>query len=258
MRLLNRFAQGALGFLALLLAWQAVAALHLVIDEYFPPPAQVLSLVSQLLTQATFLTAVLATLEEVAAGLVLASLIAVPAGLLLGLSRHLFQATRLIVELLRPLPAVALAPLAILTLGLGLRSIVALVAWTSVWPILINSIYGAQGIDPQALETARALRLGRLDVFARIVLPSASPMIATGIRIAVAIALAVAIAAEMVAGGGEGLGSWILKEGSAGSLVSVYAAAVVAGAIGFALNGALATAERRLFRWHGSARLAAA
>ncbi|GAC1473946.1 MAG: ABC transporter permease [Candidatus Dormibacteraceae bacterium] len=253
-----RVAQGAVGFVALFLAWHAVAGMHLVIDEYFPPPALVLSLVGELLTQMTFLAAVFATLKEVLAGLVLACLIAIPIGLVLGRSRHLFQATRLIVELLRPLPAVALAPLAILTLGLGLRSIVALVVWTSVWPILINSIYGAQDLDPTALETARSFRLSRLVVFRRIVLPSALPMIATGIRIAVAIAVAVAIAAEMVAGGGEGLGSWILKEGSAGSLVAVYAAAVVAGAIGFALNGTLETAERRMFRWHGAARLQAA
>ena len=135
-----------------------------------------------------------------------------------------------------------------------MRSIVALVVWTSVWPILINTIYGAQATEPQAIETARTFRLDRLRILAFVVLPSAAPLIATGLRIAVAIALAVAIAGEMVAGGGEGLGSWILMEGSAASLLLVYAAAVVAGILGVLINTALQVTEGRLFRWHGAAR----
>jgi NitT/TauT family transport system permease protein len=253
-KIATRVAQGAVGFGLLLAAWQFAVSRNLVRVEYFPPPTQVLPAAAGLLANAPFVHAIVSTLEEVVLGLLIGSIVAIPLGLLLGRSPHLQRATHLLVEMLRPLPAVALAPLAILLLGLGLRSIVALVVWTSIWPILINTIYGAQATELQALETARTFRLGRLRILAFVVLPSAAPLIATGLRIAVAIALAVAIAGEMVAGGGEGLGSWILMEGSAASLLFVYAAAVVAGILGVLINTGIEATERRLFRWHGAAR----
>ena len=254
MRLATRIAQGAVGFLVLLAAWQLVVAQHLVREEYFPPPTQVLPMALGLLATPVFVRAIFSTLQEVFFGLLIASVVAIPVGLVLGRSPHLQRATRLLIEMLRPLPAVALAPLAILVLGLGMRSIVALVVWTSVWPILVNTIYGAQATERQAIETARTFRLDPVRILVLVVLPGAAPLVATGLRIAVAIALAVAIAGEMVAGGGDGLGSWIVQEGSASSLVFVYAAAVVAGVLGLLINSGLEATEHRLFRWHGAAR----
>lgn len=254
MRIATRTAQGAVGFGLLLAAWQFAASQQLVREEYFPPPSKVLPAAAGLLTNVAFVHAIVNTLEEVVLGLLITCTLAIPLGLYMGRSPHLRSATHLLVEMLRPLPAVALAPLSILLFGLGLRSIVALVVWTSVWPILLNTIYGAQATDPQAIETARTFRLSRHRILAFVVLPSAAPLIATGLRIAVAIALAVAIAGEMVAGGGEGLGSWILMEGSAASLLFVYAAAIVAGVLGVLINSGLEASEGRLFRWHGGAR----
>ncbi|GAC1655062.1 MAG: ABC transporter permease [Candidatus Dormibacteraceae bacterium] len=254
MKTATRIAQGGVGFGLLIVAWQFAVSRQAVREDYFPPPSRVLPAAAGLLTNASFVHAIVNTLEEVVLGLLLGCIVAIPLGLLMGRSSHLQRATHLLVEMLRPLPAVALAPLSILLLGLGLRSIVALVVWTSIWPILVNTIYGAQATEAQAIETARTFRLSRLRILAFVVLPSAAPLIATGLRIAVAIALAVAIAGEMVAGGGEGLGSWILTEGSAASLLFVYAAAVVAGILGVLINSGLEATEGRLFRWHGLAR----
>jgi len=245
-----RLFQGATGIGVFLLAWQSAAALRLVDPRYFPSAVSLVQHVVQLLARPVFQTAVLATLREVLAGLAIAAAVAIPVGILLGRRPTWLRRVEVLIEMLRPLPALALAPLVILQFGLSSRAAVALVTWASSWPILVNAIYGARNMDPLTVETARSLRLGSAAMLARVLLPSAAPLVATGIRIALAISISVAIAGEMVVSGGIGIGGWILREGSAGELVVVYAGAVIAGILGLALNRVMEALEARVFRWH--------
>ena len=247
-------AQGVVGGLAALASWEYLARLELVRPDYFPSPLTVLQFVGTLVRDPAFLRAVLVTLAAMGTGLALASLVAIPVGLVLGRFPTAYRMTRILVEAMRPVPALALAPLAILLFGLSERATVSLVVWTSFWPVLINSIYGIHTVHPVAYETARVFRLSRWQIMWRVALPSAAPFIATGIRIAAGIALAVAIAGEMVAGGGDGIGGWIVLASSGGSMVPVYAGALFAGTLGLMLNTGMEWGERKLFSWHTSLR----
>ena len=90
---------------------------------------------------------------------------------------------RFVVEFLRPIPSVALVPLAVLIYGVGLESKVFLAAFASFWPLFVQTLYGVQDVDPVATDTARSFGLGRFERLWRIKLPSAVPYIATGLRI---------------------------------------------------------------------------
>jgi NitT/TauT family transport system permease protein len=180
-----------------------------------------------------------------------ATAVAVPLGLLMGSSRRGYLAAATTIELLRPIPSVALIPLAILMLGRGIDMKVALVAYASTWPILFNTIYGVRAVDPLARETARSLGYSPREVLWGVSLRSASPFIYTGIRVAAAIALIVAVSAELIAGGSRGIGVWMLEMSQTGTPREyVYAATVVAGLLGVALDAVLVRGERRLFFWH--------
>ncbi|MFD0441929.1 ABC transporter permease [Streptomyces indonesiensis] len=198
----------------------------------------------------TFLNGVGATLEAWATGLALACALAIPLGLLLGSVPAAAQATRVLIEFLRPVPSVALIPLVSLLLGAGSETTVALVTYACVWPVLFNTVYGLGETDPLAKDTLRAFGFGRLAVLLMASLPSAAPFIAAGVRISAATALILAVVGEILAGFGEGLGTFIAQAGMAtDGTRDVLAGVVWAGALGLVINLALTAVERRLFPW---------
>lgn len=219
--------------------------------RFLPPASRILATTASLLLDPAFLAHVAATLAAWGIGLALAAFVAIPLGALLGSSRRGHLATIAAVELMRPIPSVALIPPAILLLGRGLDMKVALVAYASAWPILVNTITGVRAVDPVARDTARAYGLGRVATLWRVSLPSAAPFAFTGLRISAAIALIVAVSAELIAGGGLGIGTWMLGVSQAGvPRELVYAGIVVSGLLGLAINGVLVVVDRRWFAWH--------
>ena len=246
----RQLARGLAGVAVAFAIAEGVTRLELVSPRYLPPASTIAARAASLLGDAEFLHAVGATLTAWALGLGLTVALAVPLGVLLGSSRVCYQATRAVVEFLRPIPSVALIPLAILLFGQDLQMKTSLILYAATWPVLFNTIYGVQDVDPVAKETARSFGFGRLAVLARVSLPSAAPFIATGIRLAAAVALILAISAELLAGAGGGIGTWILTAGSGGENADlVYAATLLTGVLGFALNWGLVTLERLLLGW---------
>ena len=254
----RRALRGSIGLAVLFSFGELITRLELVDPTYLPPASAVLLATAGLLADAEFLGHVGATLAAWGIGLAAAAAVAVPLGVALGSSWRSYQASTAAIEFLRPIPSVALIPLAILLLGRGLDMKVLLVAYASVWPILLNTIYGVREVDPVARDTGRIFGLGRLAVLWRNSLPAASPFIATGVRVSSAIALIVAISAELIAGGTQGLGVWMLANSQSGvARELLYAGIVVAGLLGLVLNALLAGGEQRLFAWHPRLRGAA-
>ena len=242
-----------LGILAAIL--EVVTRVGLVDPRHVPPASAVLAATGGILVDPGFLAGVAGTLAAWALGLGAAIAIGVPLGLLLGASPRMHRASTAVIELLRPIPSVALIPLAILLLGRGLDMRLALVAYASVWPILFNTLYGVRAIDPLVTDTARAFGLRRGAVVRHAWLPAAAPFAYTGIRVAAGIALILAISTELIAGGGPGIGTWMLGASQTGVPPELlYAGIVVTGALGLLLNAVLAGGERRLFAWHHRAR----
>jgi NitT/TauT family transport system permease protein len=198
-------------------------------------------------------TAWLQTARGWFAGLALATAIAVPLGMLIGLSRTAEVVTRPTVNFLRPVPSVALVPLIVVFLGTGLKSQMVMVCIASVWPILINTQHGARSIEQTWLEVGRVARIGAVRRLLRIIFPGAVPIIFTGVRTASSIAVIVAVASELVVGM-PGLGTFILDRQRNGEVAEAYAGVVAAGLLGVLATFTIVGLERVTAGWHYKSR----
>jgi ABC-type nitrate/sulfonate/bicarbonate transport system permease component len=241
---------GLLGFLALL---EVAPRVGLVPERYLPPTSQILGALADELQEPSFWVALGDTLEGWAIGLALALVAGVGLGLLIGSVPALRAATASTIEFLRPIPSVALIPLAVLLFGTDLRSKLLLVVYASFWQVLIQVLYGVQDVDPVAMDTARGYRLGRWARIRHVVWPTTLPYAVTGFRLAAAVALALAITAELIIGS-PGLGKEIAVAQTSGAVPAMYALVVVAGLLGVAVNALARALERRVLAWHPSAR----
>ena len=253
----NPWAPPLVAVLLLLALWEAVVRAGLIPETSIPPASASVGELLEQLTGAAMWKAVANTLQGWAIGLALAVALGVPAGILIGSSRWAYRALRVPIECLRPIPSVALLPRAGLVYGSGLECKVFLATFASFWPMLIQTIYGVQDVDPVATDTARAFGLGRLERLWRVTVPSAGPYIATGIRIASSVALILCVTAELVIGS-AGLGRQINTASSGGNVELMYALILATGLLGWLLNIAATLGERRVLHWHPSQRGASA
>lgn len=236
---------------AILAIWQGASITGLLPATSVPSMFDTAGELGRQVTRASFWAVVGQTVRGWALGLALAATVAVPLGLLLGILRPLRQSCTVIIEFLKPIPPVALIPLALLLWGPSLRMEIFLVAFGALWPILTNVLYGVLAVDPLALDMARSYRLSRTRTLRSVVVPSVLPFITTGLRLAASIALIIAIVAELI-GGTLGLGKSIIDAETGNALPQMYADVFVTGILGLAVSVLFATLERPFLHWHGS------
>lgn len=220
-------------------------------EAYVPPVSEIVRELVRGCAGADYWRWVGETLEGWALGLSLAVGAAVPVGLLVGSSLFAYRSTRPVIDFLRPIPPVAFLPLFVLLYGIGLQSKVLLVAFGSFWPMLVQTMYGVQDVDPLARDSARVFGYGRVSLFARVVVPSTLSYIATGLRLVASIALIITISMELLVGS-LGLGAAIARAQNAGVVTEMYALVLTTGILGLAIAILFARAERRVLRWHPS------
>ena len=234
---------------ALLALWELAARAGWVNPAYLPPPSSIAGAWWGTATSGELATNLATTLGSWAQGYLIAAVL----GILLGLVMGLFPVGRAMlgttVELLRPMPSVAIIPIAIVLLGLGDPMKRFVVAYAALWPILINTLYGVLAVDPVLLDTARTFRLGPLRSAWRVTLPAASPYIATGLRISTSIALILVITAELVASR-SGLGYAVRAAEQSSRVPEVYAGVLTIAVLGFLLNALFVLVESRVLAWH--------
>jgi ABC-type nitrate/sulfonate/bicarbonate transport system permease component len=243
--------------ICVLALWELVVGIGLLNEDHVPSMSATVAELAELVGEGDFWSAVGSTLQGWALGLGIAAVLAIPLGILIGSSATAYRSVRFVVEFLRPIPSVALVPLAVLIYGVGLESKVFLAAFASFWPLFVQTLYGVQDVDPVTTDTARAFGLGRFERLYRVTLPSAVPYIATGLRISSAVALILAVTAEIVIGS-AGLGREINVARSSGAVEVMYALIITTGLLGWLLNIATTQAERRVLHWHPSHRQVAA
>ena len=167
-------------------------------DAVAAPSAAALAF-GQAVKDGSLLAATSFTLGSAAMGLAVASVFGIGIGTLLGLSRRAASVSFLSIEVLRPIPSVALIPLAMLVFGFGLRMEVSVIAFACAWPMLVLSQAAVRQVEPCLLEVAQALQLPANERFTKIVLPAIVPRLFVALRLGVAIALVVAVTVEIAA-----------------------------------------------------------
>jgi ABC-type nitrate/sulfonate/bicarbonate transport system permease component len=194
----------------------------------------------------TLLKATLQTVGCALGGLAIGGLIGLTLGVLLGLSRIFDRLLVVSVEAVRPIPAAAMIPVALLICGFGFRMEVSIVAFSSTWPVLIFARAAVASVEPRLLEVARALGLSLGARVWKIVLPAALPRIFVAFRLAAGIALIVAVTVE-VAANPIGLGNGMMLAQQSLKPALMFAFLIWIGILGWALNAAFLWAQRRLF-----------
>jgi NitT/TauT family transport system permease protein len=242
---------GWLVFGAILFFWEITSRGVPKLQLYIPPISQIFWALGQLLLSGTIAKHLSASLARFLEGYLLAAAIAVALGIVLGYFRSLHSWLEILIEFLRPMPSVAIIPVAVLILGIGDSMIVAVTVYASMWPILVNTIEGVRHIESTLIDTARTFGLSRRRILWQIILPGASSYIVTGLRIGLSIALILVTTAEMVVGS-KGLGFFILDEERSMNGANMYAGIVLVAVLGYALNRGFLTLEGRAMKWHHS------
>lgn len=241
---------GLAGFAVLLEAFPRLGVLP---AEYFPPTSTIAGALVEQLQRAEFWQALRGTLLTWSLGLVIAASAGIGLGLVIGSVPLLRAATASTIEFMRPIPSVALIPLAVVLFKDPMQSTLLLVVYASFWQVLIQVLYGVADVDPVARETAASYRLGRWYRTRYVVWPTTLPYAMTGIRLAASVALILTVTGELLIAG-PGLGEQIAVAQTSLAVPSMYALVLVAGVIGVAANLVTRTAERLVLTWHPSVR----
>jgi sulfonate transport system permease protein len=195
----------------------------------------------------------LPSLGRFAVGYLIAVVAGISLGTLVGLAPRVRMASQPVIEFVRSIPPPLMLPFALVVLGIGNDSKVAVIALGSVWPVLLNAIDGVRGVDPLMLDMARSFGLSRRTQVTQVMLPAASPKIAVGMRTALSVGLILMIISEMQ-GTTNGLGFQVLSAQRSFDSAGTYAGVIVIGVVGLIVNLLFVAAEARIMRWHRGSR----
>ncbi len=183
------------------------------------------------------------SIGRVMTGYLLAALVAIPLGFLIGMSPLVYRALDPFIQVLKPISPLAWMPLALYTIKDSAVSAIFVIFICSIWPMLLNTAFGVASVRKEWLNVARTLEVGPVRRAFSVILPAAAPTIMTGMRISIGIAWLVIVAAEMLVGG-TGIGYFVWNEWNNLSIPSIVTAILLIGLIGMALDLALARLTR--------------
>lgn len=193
------------------------------------------------------------SLYRLLVGWLLAVVIGVAVGFVLGMARGVEDYVDPPVHFLRAIPPPVLIPLFIILLGIGDRMKIALITLGVIWPILLNTVDGVRSVDRTQLDTGLVYGIARTRRLTHIVLPSAMPKIFAGLRVSLSLALILMVISEMFAAT-DGIGFWIVSAQRSFRLVDMWAGIVVLGVLGYVFNAVLLAVEHRVLAWHRGVR----
>ena len=179
------------------------------------------------------------SIARVLAGYLLAALVAIPIGFMIGMSPLVYRALDPFIQVLKPISPLAWMPLALFTLKDSDVSSIFVIFICSMWPMLINTAFGVASVRREWLNVAKTLEVGPLRKAFRVILPAAAPTIMTGMRISIGIAWLVIVAAEMLVGG-TGIGYFVWNEWNNLSIANIISGILAIGLVGMVLDQALA------------------
>jgi ABC-type nitrate/sulfonate/bicarbonate transport system permease component len=223
---------------------------------YLPSLRQILAAFGDVWIGDRLTADVLPSLGRLAAGYLLAAVVAIGAGVVIGQSRLVRRIAEPGLEFLRAIPPPVLVPILILFTGIGDQMKITVIAVGAVWPILLNTVEGVRAVDPVLVDTARSYRIGRLGRLRHLTLPAAGPQIFAGLRQALSIAIILMVISEMFAAS-EGLGFAIIQFQRTFAIPEMWSGTILLGLLGFSLATLFRLVEGRVLFWYFGLRAAA-
>ena len=232
----------------IVLLWQLLSNLKLIQPLLLPPPSQVAASGWELLKDGTLPRHIGYSLLRVLEGFGAASLIAVPFGIAVGLSRSFEHMTDFMVQVTKPIPPIAWIPLAILWFGIGEVSKVYIIMLGAFFPVLVNTVDGIRQTEGRFVEVAKVLEVSRWRFICQVVIPGALPSIMTGLRLGLGMAWVCVVAAELIAAE-KGVGYMIMDARQLSQSDVVILGMIAIGLIGKVMDSILRVLEKCLITW---------
>jgi len=231
----------------LLSAWEIMArAKHSV---YIPPVSTIAVTFVHEWFSPTFRDQGIPSLYRMFCGYAIAATLGVSMGVFIGYYRWAYRLLDPVLQYARATPPTAIIPVGILLIGIGDWMKILVIAFGAFWPVLINSADGARLVPRERLDTARVFGLSSFDSLIRVVVPSALPQIAAGLRTGLAIAFILIVVSEMI-GSTNGLGYYILQAQRTFAIPEMYGGVVLLAILGYCLNAVFVLVESRVLGWH--------
>ncbi|MDR2007285.1 MAG: ABC transporter permease [Acidaminococcales bacterium] len=237
------------GLVGFFLLWEIAPRLGVIDEQFIPPVSAVLAAMAKMTGGGELFVHIAASVQRTLIGIFLATIIAIPAGFILG---GAFPAATLflrpLTRILGQINAFCLFPIFILFFGIGELSKISIIFWSTIWPIFSTTVAGVRQIDPLYIKIARSMGTGKLSIFYKVIMPGAAPVIFTGVRAGANLAFLMLIAAELI-GAKAGLG-WLIKNSTENFIIPrLFAAALLIAVLGMLANYLITYAEKTLISW---------
>ncbi|WP_332611869.1 ABC transporter permease [Achromobacter sp. ESBL13] len=239
------------GPLALFVIWDLVVRLQLVSPVLLPTPSATIVALVKGLAGGPLLWDFLSSLNRTLQAFVIAGVIGVPLGVLLGSNEKAYRSVEFLVDFFRSTPSSALIPLFLMIFGVTDMNKIAIAAFAAVLVILFNSAYGVINARKQRVMAARVMGASRWQIFKDVLIWESLQPTFVGLRSGVSMALVIVIVAEMFIGSDSGLGNRIINAQQVLNVREMYAAILAAGALGYVLNIIFLVLEKRVVHWSG-------
>jgi len=243
--------QPFIGPIVLFVIWDLVVRFGLIKMVLLPTPSATISTLVTGLAGGPLLTDFLVTVQRTLEAFLIAAVVGVPLGVLLGSNERAYRSVEFLIDFFRSTPSSALIPLFLLIFGVSDINKVAIAAFGALLIVLFNSAYGVINARKQRVMAARVMGASRWQIFKDVLIWESLQPTFVGLRSAVSMALVIVIVAEMFIGSDSGLGHRIIDAQQVLNVKSMYAAILAAGALGYALNIIFLLAERRIVHWSG-------
>jgi NitT/TauT family transport system permease protein len=247
----ERLVLGLLGFVVVLAVWETVTQMGWLKLVFVSSPSRIYAAAALAVRQGTVWADVGVSLLEFSAGFVVAAVVGIAIGLIGGWSKRASYIIDPWLSAIYATPDVALIPLIILWLGIGLPSKIFVVFLTAVFSVAVNTLYGVHATDPRLLDVARSYRASHATVFRTVIIPSTIPYMLTGLRLASGRALVGVVLAELIASN-QGIGHMISVAGVTLNTARVMFGVILLGVFGVLLGEVMRRVERRFDVWRPS------
>ncbi len=244
----RRIGPAIIAMASVLLIWQLITVFKVVPQSLFPPPAQIATAFLDWAKEGELWTDIAASMTRALVGFLMGGAIGIAIGLLTGRSQTIDNYLSPIIQLVRPLPPVAIIPLVILWFGIGEQAKIFSIAFAVFFPTWINTHLGARQVPKSYIWSANTLGVTRINLLSKIIFPSSFPAILAGLRNGIAVAFIMVFVAEL-AGASAGVGYQISVSHLAYRVDRMIAALLVLGFMGAASDFILVRFSQKLFPW---------
>ncbi|MCE5287038.1 MAG: ABC transporter permease [Pelosinus sp.] len=247
-----RIFKQTLAIILVLVLWQVVPSLGWVDHRTLPPLTDVIQGFFELVVSGKLFIYALASFKRAISGFLLAILVGIPLGFLMGWYKRVERMFDPVVQLFRNTATLALYPVFLLVFGLGELSKIGIIFWGCLWPLIINTIDGVRHIDPILIKSARSMSVSALSMFTKVILPASIPSIVTGLRLSATHSIVVLVSAEIL-GSDSGLGFLIFEAVNAYDAPAMFSGIIILSVLGLSINYAIVHFEKRLLFWKPTA-----